>query len=473
MCQPVIRYFSCAGLLVCLALTSGNAAGAEDGDYEIIDTELLQEDDEETATEEVEVRESPETGAASEDIDAAYAALHNQEYDSAYDLFHALASRDNALAQYELAALYHRGAGVDRDILRAARWYERAAEQGYAEAQYRLGNMYLMGEGVRQSDTEAAHWFEKAAQQDHGDARSNLANLQRISSARTREELEREAASLPPLKARDDTVAGAKKKKRGFFKRMFGRDERTVAQPGSASTNPVIQQSIPEAQTPARPGETEAVPGEASERAASKTGKKGFFSGWFGRGDKEEGKTSEDMKPAGAGGAETGAPAAAAGTAGQRPTPLGGTGAVSNYELGMAYAVGEVLEQDHTKAFEHFTRSAQQGYAPAQYRLGVAYANGDGTAKDLLKAIEWYDKSAGRGYTVAQRSLALLYLDGLEEIDRNRPLSLAWYSLLAEEGNQMDIHRRDTLLQQLSDEEIRLSREMATRIRNRLSAEKE
>ena len=160
-------------------------------------------------------------------------------------------------------------------------------------------------------------------------------------------------------------------------------------------------------------------------------------------------------------------------TAAPRPAPLAGSGAVSNYELGMAYTLGDILEQDSIKAFEHFTRSAQQGYAPARYRLGVAYANGDGTEKDLAKAVEWYDKSARQGHTIAQRSLAIIYLNGQENIIQDKPLALAWYNLLAEDGNRMDIHRRDSLLQELSDAEIRTSIDIKTELLSHLTAETE
>ena len=146
---------------------------------------------------------------------------------------------------------------------------------------------------------------------------------------------------------------------------------------------------------------------------------------------------------------------------------------MSNYELGMAYTLGDILEQDSVKAFEHFTRSAQQGYAPAQYRLGVAYANGDGTEKDLAKAVEWYDKSARQGHIIAQRSLAIIYLNGQENIIQDKPLALAWYNLLAEDGNRMDIHRRDFLLQGLSDPEIREAQKITTEIQTHLAANSE
>lgn len=490
-----MRNFPFAVCFVYLALMIGNAGAADNADYEIIDPELLKEadEDEEPAAREPEASESPgaaeaadsaaagmesdmtggpepgQADADSEAASAAYDALQNQEYDTAYDLFYALAAQDNALAQYEIGALYHRGAGVEKDVMRASRWYERAAEQGYREAQYRLGNMYLMGEGVRQSDVEAAHWFEKAAQQGHADARENLANLQRISTARTREELEREAASLPPLKVADKTSGNGKAKKRGFFKRWFGKDKKTKAQPVRTPESPPAQEAVTEPENPAGPGKTDTATVSIDDVAGTtpaKKKKKGFFSRLLGRGGKQEEKTAGAAVPAGA----SGPAPPTAGAAAPPPAPVTGSRAVSNYELGLAYALGDTLGQDHAKAYEHFSRSAEDGYAPAQYRLGVAYANGDGTGKDPAKAVEWYEKSARQGHVVAQRSLALIYLNGQEDIDRDWPLALAWYSLLAEEGNQMDIHRRDALLQELSDEEISRSREITTEIRTHLAA---
>ena len=418
----VIQFFLPAFFFLGLAVAGGNASGAEDVEEQVADV-------------------------VSETVDAAYLALQEQEFDVAYDLFYSLAAQDNALAQYEIGALYHRGAGVEPDVARAARWYARAAELGYAEAQYRIGNMYMMGEGVPQSDTEAIHWHEQAAQQGHQDAGRNLASLRRISTAKTREELEVEAASLPPLKVEKRTPAGGKPEQRGFFKRWFGGDKKAE----TAAESPV--KPPPAAQTPV------STPAE--------TGKKGFFGRLFGK-DEERNQDTAGVRQAP--GAENGEAGTTAQTGAQRPAPLSNTGAVSNYELGMAYTLGNTLEQDYAKAFEHFTRSAQEGYAPAQYRLGAAYANGDGTGKDPARAIEWYDKSAGQGYTSAQRSLALIYLNGLEDVAPNKPLALAWYELLAEDGNQMDAHRRDSLLQELSEREIGMAGELEAGIRRRLEA---
>ena len=424
----MIRFFLPAVFFLGLAVAIGNATGAEDTEEQPAD-------------------------AVAETIDAAYQALQNQEYDTAYDLFYSLAEQDNARAQYEIGTLYHRGAGVDADVARAARWYTNAAELGYADAQYRVGNMYMMGEGVPQSDSEAIHWYEKAAQQGHQDAGRNLASLRRISNAKTRQELEQEAASLPPLVVERRPADGSKPAQRGFFKRWFGGDKTTEAVAETA-TKPAAK---PPLTAQASGSATGSTPGSTPSSAPEKAEKKGFFSRLLGNEEQDFAGTQEPARASTEGGA-------------QSPVPLSNSSAVSNYELGMAYALGNILDQDSAKAFEHFTRSAQEGYSPAQYRLGVAYANGEGTVKDPAKAIEWYEKSAGQGYVDAQRSLALIYLDGLQHIAPNKPLALAWYNLLAEDGNQMDTHRRDKLLQELSEQEIGKAGELAAAIRERLDA---
>jgi TPR repeat protein len=61
-----------------------------------------------------------------------------------------------------LGFLYEKGQGVPQDYAKAAAWYEKAAEQGYAGAQCNLSSLYENGRGVLQDYTKAAEWFEKA-----------------------------------------------------------------------------------------------------------------------------------------------------------------------------------------------------------------------------------------------------------------------------------------------------------------------
>lgn len=67
------------------------------------------------------------------------------------------------------------------------------------------------------------------------------------------------------------------------------------------------------------------------------------------------------------------------------------------FYLGMAYD----LEQNYQKAFEWYTKSANQGDAEAQYNLGTMYHNGRGVKQDLNTAKQWLTKACENGYTEA------------------------------------------------------------------------
>src|SRR6267378_5078094 len=78
------------------------------------------------------------------------------------------ASLVDAETQFALAVNYDIGAGEAQDDSEAAKWYRKAAEQGYALAQFNLAVMYDHGQGVAKNQAEAGKWFRTAA--DQGDA---------------------------------------------------------------------------------------------------------------------------------------------------------------------------------------------------------------------------------------------------------------------------------------------------------------
>ena len=73
--------------------------------------------------------------------------------------------------------MYHEGRGVPQSDKEAVKWYQKAAEQGYADAQFNLGVMYKIGRGVPQSDKEAVKWYQQAADQGDVDALKFLTGL--------------------------------------------------------------------------------------------------------------------------------------------------------------------------------------------------------------------------------------------------------------------------------------------------------
>jgi len=104
-------------------------------------------------------------GAASAGpFEDAVAAYQRGDYALALWLWHPLAERGNADAQFQLGVMYESGQGVLRNDAEAIKWYRKAAEQGDAVAQFNLGIMYA--KGVSPNYAEATLWYRLAA--DHG-----------------------------------------------------------------------------------------------------------------------------------------------------------------------------------------------------------------------------------------------------------------------------------------------------------------
>ena len=74
---------------------------------------------------------------------------------------------------------YDKGIGfyADGRFKKAAKWYRKAADQGYASAQNNLALMYENGQGVTQSYPEAVKWYRLAADQGYAYAKYRLAEL--------------------------------------------------------------------------------------------------------------------------------------------------------------------------------------------------------------------------------------------------------------------------------------------------------
>ncbi|MBV8777947.1 MAG: SEL1-like repeat protein, partial [Alphaproteobacteria bacterium] len=81
------------------------------------------------------------------------------------------------VAQYRLGTMYERGRGVTRDPAKAVQWYQRAAQAGNRKAMHNLAVAYAGGQGTAKNLTEAARWFTMAAALGLADSQFNLAVL--------------------------------------------------------------------------------------------------------------------------------------------------------------------------------------------------------------------------------------------------------------------------------------------------------
>jgi len=97
---------------------------------------------------------------------AAYQAA-SPDMSTAAKLFKQAAARGHPGAQYYLAMIYERGAGVPKDLAVALDWYRQSATNGYAEAAAVLGNYYSEGLAVKQDYAEAFVWYSIAAAEGH------------------------------------------------------------------------------------------------------------------------------------------------------------------------------------------------------------------------------------------------------------------------------------------------------------------
>lgn len=94
------------------------------------------------------------------------------------------ATGDHPKALNDLALLYDQGLGMERDDLKAAGLYRRAADQGYADAQAGLAALYAEGRGVGADPVRAYHWYSLALDSDaDGAAKSRRRLAARMSAA--------------------------------------------------------------------------------------------------------------------------------------------------------------------------------------------------------------------------------------------------------------------------------------------------
>ncbi|MCB1461464.1 MAG: SEL1-like repeat protein [Nitratireductor sp.] len=87
------------------------------------------------------------------------------------------AETGDGAALFEIARRYTDGNPVERDLAKAAQWYEYSARAGFAPAQYRLGNFFEKGHGVATDVDKAVLWYQRAAEQGNALAMHNLAVL--------------------------------------------------------------------------------------------------------------------------------------------------------------------------------------------------------------------------------------------------------------------------------------------------------
>lgn len=103
----------------------------------------------------------------------AYCGMTPEEVKKFWD-FKPHAEQGNFAAQLIVGMCYYTGEGVEKDVIQAASWFRKAADQDYPYAQGMIGYCYQHGEGVEKDEAQAVAWYRKAADQGNGLAQLNL-----------------------------------------------------------------------------------------------------------------------------------------------------------------------------------------------------------------------------------------------------------------------------------------------------------
>jgi hypothetical protein len=93
------------------------------------------------------------------------------------DFLKITAIEGDVYSQYELGRIYYFGKGVSIDYTEAAKWYQLAADSGYAPAQNMIGYLYESGKGYAQNYAEAKKWYQIAAEQGYDWSQFSLGKM--------------------------------------------------------------------------------------------------------------------------------------------------------------------------------------------------------------------------------------------------------------------------------------------------------
>jgi hypothetical protein len=138
------------------------------------------------------------------------------------------------------------------------------------------------------------------------------------------------------------------------------------------------------------------------------------------------------------------------------------------YQLGIAYTFGQVVERDPAQGLVWLRRAAAAGGPEAkvmavqsQAMVGHAYMIGRGIAKDPAAAIPWYHRAAEHGHLAAQQVLGIAYRDGVG-VTPDPAEAYKWLTLAAEQKDAEAQSYLSKLTTTLSPSEIEEGRRRAS-----------
>lgn len=266
-----------------------------------------------------------------------------------------------AVAQYDIGVMYRDGYGLTKDYGEALRWFQKAANQGYAPAQCDIGAMYRDGKGVAKDYVQALSWFQKAAAQGGAEARYSIGrayeNGYGVKKDPSQALVWYEEAAAQGYAEAQYSIGWAYENGYGVKKDL---SQALVWYEKAADQGNVAAQT--DIGVMYRDGY-----GVAKDYVQALS--------WF-----------------------------------QMAAEQGN--AAAQTDIGLMYRDGCGVTKDYGEALRWFQKAADQGYVDAQYDVGWAYENGFGVKQDFIQALVWYERAAAQGQPAAQLAVQRLYMSG-------------------------------------------------------------
>ena len=277
--------------------------------------------------------------------------------------------------------------------MEALMWFGVAALRGDAEAQLCLGSIYAKdpgygakGTGISKNLVEAAHWYRKSAEQGNVRAQMKLAATNAESCVRTRARPSTRRCSSGEVVSRS-----CRARRRPLTAQSLGQLRCTFAGPAQRTCrittgerfNQLLQRRaqvrVQFAQPLAAPA-CSALPSRRRRWRTLRLRSAQFLQACAHRAARDAGRLEQPFDPATTDGTSFG----------RRPS----TPASFVHKLGCMYAEGKGVLTNEVEAMKWYRIAAGQDDAWAQRALGHAYEYGLGVPQDLAQAVEWYQKAA-------------------------------------------------------------------------------
>ncbi|MDD7987519.1 tetratricopeptide repeat protein [Lentisphaera marina] len=343
--------------------------------------------------------------------------------------------------------------GLEKDTAMAAQWWRRGADKNDRQCMYNLANLYIRGDGVEKNEDDALKYYMKAA--DFGLAQANINAALLLDR---REDYEKAIRYFQEASLIKDYRAISRLAE--YYERGLGGPKRVLdainlykesAQKGNADAQLKMAEFSNNSEYPSVYDPKEALKwlmlsadngNPVSEARVAYCYQNGIgvrkdneiAVNWFLR------AANQNFPPAQVAlgncySVGMGVPSnlETAYSWYEKAARLGDSSGL--YNAGVCHLRGIGTKVNVERGLDYYQRSADQGYAQALYVLAYMYEVGEDVKKDISKAIINYQKAAVQNHAGALYELGRIYLDG-KYLKSNRNQAELMLKKSAEMGNR-------------------------------------